>query len=129
MAPEFVNADDQLVCRQHSPTCMPRWASRITLETTHVRVERVQDISEEEAIAEGVMQWHSGESKLYKQGPGEGANIFGTPGSGRLEETPRLAYAKLWDSENQQRGLGWTINPWVWSFEFEVCHGIASRFL
>ncbi|MDR5801615.1 MULTISPECIES: hypothetical protein [unclassified Caballeronia] len=125
--PEFINMDDELVCRWQSSTCMPRWASRITLEITSVRVERVQEISDEDAIAEGIVPWRSDGSKRYMLGPGEGAGIFGRPGSWKPEETPQLAYAKLWDSENQQRGLGWTINPWVWSIRFELPSVTGSR--
>ncbi|MBY0438575.1 MAG: hypothetical protein K2W80_10315 [Burkholderiales bacterium] len=81
---------------------MPRWASRITLEVTGVRVERLQDISEADAIAEGVVQapygWWSG-----------------FPGSS--SPTAKGAYALLWDSIN---GPGsWDANPWVWVVEFK----------
>ncbi|MET0331307.1 MAG: hypothetical protein ABW154_07745 [Dyella sp.] len=72
---------------------MPRWASRITLEVTAVRVERLQDISDEQAIAEGVC-------------PDE--NGFG--GTTAL-------FAELWESIN---GAGsWDANPWVWAIEFK----------
>lgn len=79
---------------------MPRWASRITLEITAVRVERVQDISEDDAKAEGVTPvpftdsgWDS--SELY-----------------------RNSFAELWDSINAKRGYGWDVNPWCWVVEF-----------
>jgi hypothetical protein len=73
---------------------MPRWASRITLEITGVRVEHLQDISDEDSLSEGVYPTSTG---LY-------------PGS------PRAAYQKLWE---QLHGLGsWDANPWVWVVEF-----------
>ncbi len=74
-----------------SPIHMPRWASRITLELTGVRVERLHDITEDDAIAEGV------------------------PGS-HVDGWRRDEFRVLWDSIN---GKGsWKSNPWVWAIEF-----------
>ena len=80
---------------------MPRWASRLTLEVTDVRVERVQDISEEDARAEGV-------------GPlrHDGRMHNGLPASD--------GFADLWDSINEKRGYGWRKNPWVSVVSFKV---------
>lgn len=81
---------------------MPRWASRITLEITEVRVERLQDITREDAIAEGCTGW--------------GAQDFTT-----MEwdgEYPEQEYQQLWDSLNKARGCGWDVNPWVWVIGF-----------
>ena len=77
------------------PIHMPRWASRIDLEITAVRVERVGDISTKDCEAEG-MDW---------DGPC-GLNVV-------LEK-----YMDLWDSINAKRGAGWDTNPWVWVIEF-----------
>lgn len=77
---------------------MPRWASRITLKITGVRVERLQDISEQDAIAEGCKPWK------------------GVPGDG--ERTARQAFVQLWNSINAKRGYSWGSNPWVWVVEF-----------
>jgi hypothetical protein len=77
---------------------MPRWASRILLEITGVRVERLQDISDHDALAEGVspdmgLRWQSG------------------------DDTPRGMYGELWESIN---GPGsWAADPWVWVVEFK----------
>jgi len=71
---------------------MPRWASRITLEVTGVRVERLQDISAQDAWAEGI------------------------PHSPDVD--PSHEYQELWDSLNAARGYGWDANPWVWVIEF-----------
>ena len=76
---------------------MPRWASRITLEIFNVRVERVQDISESDAVAEG----YAGYEHL------NGRTI-----------SAKTFYAKLWDDLNSKRGFGWDVNPWVWVIEF-----------
>ncbi len=76
---------------------MPRWASRITLEVTAVRVERLQQISEADAIAEG----------CSVVGNAEARNI----------ELPREQFATLWKSINGPKS--WDANPWVWVVEFE----------
>lgn len=87
---------------------MPRWASRITLEVTAVRVERLQDITEDDARAEGVTQtdgrWWDGAPHAVK----------GTP---RALPTAREAYADLWDAINGKRAP-WSSNPWVWVVSF-----------
>lgn len=86
---------------------MPRWASRITLEIVSVKVERLQDISEADAIAEGIDIRVSGILQMFRDysGPGE---VFGTH--------PIISYASLWESIN---GPGsWDANPWVWVIEF-----------
>lgn len=77
---------------------MPRWASRITLEITDVRVERLQSISEEDAAAEGVdpMVVLPGDVVSHVAG-------FGV----------------LWDSINHDRAP-WDSNPWVWAISFKV---------
>lgn len=84
---------------------MPRWASRITLEVTGVRVERLQDISLADALAEGVVNQKrlTGYSKEggCKWGPAE----------------PIADYYALWEQIN---GPGsWDANPWVWVIQFQ----------
>lgn len=86
---------------------MPRAFSRITLEIAGVRVERLQDISEEDAKAEGVSPWTSCGGKT-----GTKNRVSG----GLVEITHRTAYAVLWNAIN---GFGsWESNPWVWVVEF-----------
>jgi hypothetical protein len=75
---------------------MPRWASRITLEVTDVRVERVQEISKADALAEGML-------------PNE------DPASGHIH--PASQFAQLWDGINAKRAP-WSANPWVWVIGF-----------
>jgi hypothetical protein len=86
---------------------MPRWASRITLEITGVRVERLQDISEADAIAEGV-----------ERGAADGFwKLYGRETNGDMDRSPRVAYRSLWESIN---GAGsWDANPFVWVVEFK----------
>ena len=82
---------------------MPRWASRITLEVTGIRVERVQDIIEGDIRSEGVEcpehDFHSGFCA------GECSSLRG-------------AFRTLWDSINKKRGYEWDVNPWCWVISF-----------
>lgn len=91
----------QSPCRIRPSIFMPRWASRITLEITNVRVERLQDISEADAIAEG-MQAVTTARALHGES---------------LPPPAFTQYADLWESIN---GPGsWDANPWVWVIEFK----------
>lgn len=90
--------DDDWECRMFDwrPSIhMPRWASRITLEITSVRVERLQDISEADAVAEGV------KNTLHLQG-------------GRFANEN---FAHLWWVIHGDGA--WESNPWVWVIEFK----------
>lgn len=108
-APEFVTLDDELVCRWRPSIHMPRWACRILLEITAVRVERLQDISEADAIAEGIEKTVGGFWSLYGQ-----SDVDGT-------YSPRASYRALWESIN---GAGsWDATPWVWVVEFKRIEG------
>ena len=99
---------------------MPRWASRILLEITGVRVELLQDISEEDAIDEG-LKAITKDGKLIKYGIPDrdgypGADDFGW-NWGDWDKSPVLAYKRLWQSIN---GKGsWDLNPFVWVIEFK----------
>jgi hypothetical protein len=83
---------------------MPRAASRITLEVTGVRVERLQDISETDAIAEGIDKTAAGFWSTYGR-----SGVDGT-------YSPVSSYHCLWDSINGAES--WDANPWVWVVEF-----------
>jgi hypothetical protein len=76
---------------------MPRWASRITLEVTDVRVERLQAITEEDARAEGC--WI--DEATY----------------GPCDDSARDVFGDLWDQINRKRAP-WSSNPWVWRVAF-----------
>jgi hypothetical protein len=97
---------------------MFRRDSRITLKVTDVRVERLQDISEADSIAEGIERgqgfpgWYRG--PLPGDGPGlqQSGRDFKTPTA-----FPKLAYRALWGSINGPES--WAANPWVWAITFE----------
>lgn len=76
---------------------MPKWASRITLKVTEVRVQRLQDISDSDLTAEGMVDGDNG----FAIGP------------------PRWAFPQLWDSINKKKHP-WDSNPYVWCISFEV---------
>lgn len=90
---------------------MPKAASRITLEIVSVRVERLQDISEEDARAEGVTL---PECDYLGERCGNGTG-FGCPRHG--DDAHRREFARLWESINGKRAP-WASNPWVWVIEF-----------
>lgn len=90
---------------------MPRWASRLTLTVTDVRVQRLQDISKDDAVAEGLI-------KL----PATGRWVInrGDQYLGAASFDPRSTYAQLWDEIN---GAGaWDANPWIAAYTFTVAH-------
>lgn len=86
---------------------MPRAASRITLEVTEVRVERLQDISKADAIAEGI------EPDVQ---PGDRAELWRNYATGGTTASPVYSYETLWASINGQES--WDVNPWVWCVSF-----------
>ena len=84
---------------------MPRWASRITLEITEVRVERVQEITNDDARSEGVPECDT---------PGHDDCFYGASG-----QAYQCGFQVLWDSINASRGYGWDANPYVWAITFK----------
>ena len=89
---------------------MPRWASRLTLDVIDVRLERVQEISEADALAEGV------EFTQRSYGPGW-RDYRGAYGAWFVDA--KNSFSTLWDSIYAKRGYSWESNPWVWVVEFE----------
>lgn len=86
---------------------MPRWASRITLEITGVRVELVQNISEDDAISDAGL-----ESMIPE-------HIWYIPGTdSQTTRDPIYAFEHVWDACYGKTCHSWTANPWVWVIEF-----------
>lgn len=101
--------DDQRI-RWHPSIHMPREAARIFLRVTDVRVERLQDISEEQSRAEGAI-----DSRHYIHSPHNEYDAL---------HSAREHFAEIWDSTIKPAGLslyGWKANPWVWVIGFERC--------
>ncbi|MFA1238679.1 hypothetical protein ACCC84_10150 [Serratia odorifera] len=108
--PEFCDLDDKVHQGWRPSIHMPRWASRITLEITAVRVERLNDISQEDAQAEGM--------ELTGWVPS-----YSNPDNAGFDETftPYDNFAMLWESIY---GVdSWNANPWVWVIEFRRVGG------
>lgn len=89
---------------------MPRYASRISLRVTDVRVELVSDITEDDAIAEGI------EKSDY---PGGWKHYNGVDVGSSWVMNPKVSFQSLWQTINGPRGLGWAENPWVAAYTFE----------
>ena len=91
---------------------MPRWACRIELGITGVRVERIKDTSFDDAIAEGCPMEHMHDERppVFADGTLLHQGIVG----------PVAWFADLWDSIYAKQGLGWDMNPWVWVLDFKV---------
>ncbi|WP_330983651.1 MULTISPECIES: morphogenetic protein [Enterobacterales] len=96
--PEYQDMDDNIRYGWKPAIHMPRWASRLLLEITEVRVERLRSMSQDDARAEGV---------IAASGPMEAG----------------LAFRELWDSIYGEES--WKANPWVWVIEFKRVEGNA----
>ncbi len=83
---------------------MPKWAARIWLEITKIRVERVQDISHNDWVADFAPTFREQEKALE--------TFVGNTNKKEMAKT-------LWDSINAKRSFGWDKNPWVWVIEFK----------
>jgi len=94
---------------------MPRWASRITLEITGIRVERVWDITRDDAMDEGVERVDP-YSITPDLPPGMQAAWKDYSRHGWVS-SPVFSFRTLWDSINSKRAP-WASNPWVWVIEF-----------
>lgn len=102
--PPSVIPDNYQITNPYAPSIhMPRWASRLWLTVTDVRVQRVQEISEADARAEGV-------------------NPTGWEGSD-VPAHCRIAFQDLWNSLHTKPGETWEANPWVVAISFDVHNG------
>lgn len=103
--------NDAEALKWHPSIHMPRWASRILLEITDVRVERLNAISQEDAQSEGL--------ELTGWRP-----TYSDPDSGGEVMTPYDNFAELWSSIYGDES--WQANPWVWVIEFKRVEGGAA---
>lgn len=96
--------------RWRSPLFMYRWASRITLEITKVRIERIQEIDNGDL--------------LHEAGPQVDVPNSGDPWAD-FYDAVELPFRKMWDELNAKRGYSWEANPWVFVLEFKnITNGI-----
>lgn len=103
-----------------SPLYMPHWASRITLEVVSVRVERLQEITEADARAEG-LDWVSPQpfGERWDDDDREDPREVGYAVVGESSGFARDNFRRLWDQINGKRAP-WESNPWVWRVEFRM---------
>lgn len=97
---------------------MPRWASRILLEITEVRVERLNSISERDAVAEGIKTGRCGNETTWR-------DAFYVPGDNQPYFNAATAYGDLWSSIYGEDS--WAANPWVWVIEFKRIDGASNH--
>nr|DAO68245.1 MAG TPA: ASCH domain protein [Bacteriophage sp.] len=104
------SADSEMVGFK-SPIHMPRWASRILLEITDIRVERLNDISEADCEKEGFRFYPLSRICFKpcstKHPSGHGSNNY------------KSIFGEYWDTLNAKKGYQWSSNPWVWVIEFK----------
>lgn len=91
---------------------MPRIACRILLKITAVRVERLQDISDDQAIAEGIER-DSANPTLWRRG-----QLHGDQNIVQMTGFPKLAFRSIWEAIKGHES--WAANPWVWVIEFKL---------
>ena len=95
-----------------SPLFMPAWAARYFIQITDVRAERLQEITDSDAIQEGVI-FMGGIADNFDEAPWCASIADQEP-----VKYPKTAYARLWDSINKKNL--WESNPWVWVYKFEL---------
>lgn len=136
---KWVEINDRYRGQWRPSIFMPRWASRLTLEVEQVRVERVQEISEADAVAEGVAEswtetWWQGyrefnDDLMHQQATGdEPPDWMIEPKKMKMDHMRRSAvqnYRSLWDSING-KSHPWESNPWVWVVTFKVVSDSVS---
>lgn len=105
----YYKADDNnFFCTWHPSIHMPKEAARIWLKVTDVRVERLQDITDDGAKAEGA-NWKNGKNVGWEE---------------KMRRTAVERFAEIWNSTIKKSDLdryGWNANPYVWVIEFERC--------
>lgn len=109
--------DDQSFGESRPAMHMLRWASRLTLTVTDVRVQRLQNICEDDAIAEGI------EARGFGSMWGWIDYLETNPHMTRYYSDPRESYRTLWDSLHTDPGTRWADSPWVVAVAFDVARG------
>ena len=105
---KFYRNGKEIKMKWHTSIHMPKEAARIWLKVTDVRVERLQDITEDGAKAEGA-NWKNGKNVGWEE---------------KMRRTAVERFAEIWESTIKKADKhihGWNANPWVWVIEFERC--------
>ena len=111
---EYVlDAPEQYWWNKRSPLFMPEWAARYFLRITAVKVQRLQEMTWADCVAEGIID--KGNDNFYSP---DKPNLF--------YSVPQGAYAELWDSINKKPGTRWADNPFVWVYSFEKVDKVRS---
>lgn len=111
---KFYRDGKEIEMKWHPSLHMPKDAARIFLRVTNVRVERLQEITEDEAVKEGIYQ-----SNCKECNAPFGCDACPDEGYNEID-----GFADLWNSTIKKSDLdryGWNANPWVWVIEFERC--------
>jgi hypothetical protein len=118
-----------------SPINMPRWVSRITLEIANVQMERVQDISFEDCLAEGIIStrfWGCSPDAPTVDDLIAAEKEWARTEDDRIDQGwvdyTKISFKKLWNSINAKKGFGWKVNPLVWVIEFKVIQPSIKKF-
>lgn len=117
---KFYRDGKEIEMKWHPSLHMPKDAARIFLRVTNVRVERLQEITEDEAVKEGVYQ-----SNCKECNAPFGCDACPDEGYNEID-----GFADLWNSTIKKSDLdfyGWDANPWVWVIEFERCEKPGSE--
>lgn len=113
----FYKASDDMTCAPWKPSIfMPKHACRIFLKIKSIRVERLYDISNEDAIQEGISFEIIDNIKEYKNYTAK-SKEFGRYNDFSYPDIPKLSFISLWESINGKESL--ELNPFVWVYEFE----------
>lgn len=117
---KFYRDGKEIEMKWHPSLHMPKDAARIFLRVTNVRVERLQEITEDEAVKEGIYQ-----SNCKECNAPFGCDACPDEGYNEID-----GFADLWNSTIKKSDLdryGWDANPWVWVIEFERCEKLESE--
>ena len=123
---KFYRGGKEIEMKWHPSIHMPKEAARIWLKVTDVRVERLQEITEEQACMEGTDPW---DEACYENNGWH--PTLSDPDSGG-DPNMIAGFRKLWNSTIKKSDIdryGWDANPWVWVIEFERCErgGVDER--
>ncbi|WP_333887761.1 hypothetical protein [Clostridium sp.] len=124
-ADDIRNSDGSTI-KWHPSIHMPKVATRIFLKVTDVKVQRIQDITEEEALHDGI-QAYTKDRKHYKYCTNidswnknfKPSKEYDETAWQSMPETAKEAFHLLWDNIYAKQGYGWDANPWIWIIEFE----------